>query len=99
MWAHISIVIRVFFVSSCGYARVLRDSRVDAVNAPEGIHINQKIGEGFIRAGLECIGIASSVGIKGMNRCQNRIRINARATSSSVGSHIAAGRIPVALEV
>ena len=82
--AYVSIVVRIFRITTGSHSSVRGDATVDAIDRTEGVDVNLEVGERLVRARLEGGSVAAGLNIEGMNRCEDGVRILAGATTASV---------------
>jgi hypothetical protein len=94
---YVAVEVDIFPVPASGNADVVRQTIIEAIDASERIDVDQEIGKGFIGARLEGRGIATSIGIKGVNARKDGIRVNPGASTTGVGGHVGLIGVPVRL--
>ena len=95
---HVSTLVRIFGVTSSRNSARSSNTTVDSVNGSEGVSVLQEVSQSLIGAGLESASIASCSGVESVDGSQNSVRINTRASSTSVSGNVRASRVPEGLE-
>ena len=96
--AYIASVVHVLRVPSGRNRPIGRNAIVNGVDTSEGVDIYFQVGQGDIGAWLERCGITSRGGVKEVDRGENGVRINSRATTTSIGGKVTACRVFVGLD-
>ena len=95
--AYIASVVHVLRVPSGRNRPIGRNAIVNGVDTSEGVDVYFQVGQGDIGAWLERCGIASCSRVKEVDRGENGVGINSRATTVGIGSEITASGVFVGL--